>query len=184
VLGFHQPLLFLVEPNARDAVDEQATEVQVLARAEPPVELDGFIDGQGLGHRDDVDRASLLVADELARAIEHLAEGAVLEKDFEDAWKVEEHQRVPSRLEVHQDRAPSFIPGELRHAVQGHDLVHSRGGHEQAPQRVVLGDEGRNRTELEPRRDVVDQRGLELNPRRMHAGRHLRRFVPDIGAVK
>jgi len=72
----------------------------------------------------------LLVADESGRAIEHLAKRSVLEKDFEDTWKVEKHQRVSGRFQVHQDRVPSVVGRELRDSVQGHDLVHSGGRHE------------------------------------------------------
>ena len=46
-LGFHQLLLALVEPSSRNAIDEQATEVQVFPLAKPPVKLDRFIDSQG-----------------------------------------------------------------------------------------------------------------------------------------
>ena len=39
---------------------------------------------------------------------------------------------------------------ELGDAVECHDLVHARSRHEQAPERTILCDEGRYRTELEP----------------------------------
>ena len=79
-LGSHQPLLFLVEPGPGNAIDEHTTEVEVRARAKPAVEFDRFVDGQRLRDRHDVDRASLLVADERTCAIEELNDGRLIEE--------------------------------------------------------------------------------------------------------
>ena len=97
--------------------------------------------------------ASVARREPAGRAVEHLAQRAILEKHLENARQIEEHQRMPGGLEVDQNGSPALVRRELRHAVERHDLVHAGSRHEQPSQRAVFRNQSRDGRSL--RREVM-----------------------------